>query len=45
MYSGAPSCADVHQQLIVKEGKDFSTHGQVHWIVSGIKIQELQSVH
>ena len=45
MYSEAQSHVDVQQQLIVEEGKDISTHGQAHWIASGIKIQELQSVH
>ena len=37
-----PSRADIQQQLISDESGDISAHGQTSWIISGIKIQELQ---
>ena len=41
MYS-APTGAQVQRQLMSEEVGDLSMHGQTSWIVSGIKIQELQ---
>jgi hypothetical protein len=35
----------IQQDLISEESDDSSVHGQTSWISSGLKIQEMQSVH